>query len=86
MYQGSPKDVAHHLARIGRKVPKGENSVEYLIDVIQQYDQSELGVEVLAKFALTSLKPLPLADKEIPVSSVAPTSTLPRCISRDQAS
>ncbi|KAG6645760.1 hypothetical protein CIPAW_08G145200 [Carya illinoinensis] len=73
MYQGSPKDVAHHLARIGRKVPKGENSVEYLIDVIQQYDQSELGVEVLAKFALTSLKPLPLADKEIPVSSVAPT-------------
>ncbi|KAG6701050.1 hypothetical protein I3843_08G139200 [Carya illinoinensis] len=75
MYQGSPKDVAHHLARIGRKVPKGENSVEYLIDVIQQYDKSELGVEVLAKFALTDLKPLPLADKEISVSSAGKRQT-----------
>ncbi|XP_041020492.1 ABC transporter G family member STR2-like [Juglans microcarpa x Juglans regia] len=86
MYQGSPKDVAHHLAQIGRKVPKGENSVEYLIDVIQQYDQSELGVEALAKFALTGLKPPPLVGEEISVSSVAPTSTPAQRSSHDQAS
>ncbi|KAJ6906991.1 ABC transporter G family member 17-like [Populus alba x Populus x berolinensis] len=48
MYQGSPKDVTLHLSRMGRKLPKGENSIEYLIDGIQEYDQSELGVEALA--------------------------------------
>ncbi|KAE8010463.1 hypothetical protein FH972_006831 [Carpinus fangiana] len=32
MYQGSPKDVTRHLSRMGRKVPKGENSIEHLID------------------------------------------------------
>ena len=38
MYQGSPKDVGLHLGRMGRKAPKGENPIEFLIDVIQRYD------------------------------------------------
>lgn len=73
MYQGSPKDVTLHLNRMGRKVPKGENSIEYLIDVIQEYDQSELGVEVLTEFARTGLKPPPLSDEEVSVSTIPPS-------------
>ncbi|KAE8675647.1 Detected protein of unknown function [Hibiscus syriacus] len=32
MYQGSPQDVTLHLSRMGRKVPKGESAIEFLID------------------------------------------------------
>ncbi|KAG8379169.1 hypothetical protein BUALT_Bualt07G0060300 [Buddleja alternifolia] len=74
MYQGPPKDVTFHLARMGRKVPKGENSIEFFIDVVQEYDQSELGVEPLAEFALTGVKPpQPAAYEEISVSGVDPS-------------
>ncbi|KAI3435126.1 ABC transporter domain-containing protein, partial [Psidium guajava] len=73
MFQGSPKDVTLHLGRMGRKVPKGENSIEHLIDVIQEYDQSEFGVEALAEFARTGMKPPPLSEEEMSISTVAPT-------------
>ncbi|KAA8531480.1 hypothetical protein F0562_006167 [Nyssa sinensis] len=73
MYQGSPKDVALHLGRMGSKMPKGENAIEYLIDVIQEYDQSELGVEALADFALTGMKPPPLVNEDMSVSTVPPS-------------
>ncbi|KAL5556682.1 hypothetical protein UlMin_038918 [Ulmus minor] len=64
MYQGAPKDVASFLRRMDRKVPAGENAIEYLIDVIQAYDQSELGVEAMANFARTGLKPPKVAEAE----------------------
>ncbi|EOX91861.1 hypothetical protein QUC31_003329 [Theobroma cacao] len=73
MYQGSPQDVTLHLNRMGRKVPKGENAIEFLIDVIQEYDQSELGVEAVAEFARTGLRPPPLTEEEMSVSTAAPT-------------
>ncbi|XP_019154622.1 PREDICTED: ABC transporter G family member 17-like [Ipomoea nil] len=73
MYQGAPKDVALHLSRMGRKVPKGENSIEYLIDVIQEYDGTEHGVEAVANFALTGKKPPPLDGEEMSVSTVLPS-------------
>ncbi|KAK9163471.1 hypothetical protein Syun_004373 [Stephania yunnanensis] len=78
MFQGSPKDVTRHLSRMGRKVPKGENSIEYLLDVIQQYDQSELGVGVLADFAITGMKPPQISDEEMfseSLVTVTPTHT-----------
>jgi len=88
MYQGSPKDVTRHLSRMGRKVPKGENPIEHLIDVIQEYDQSELGVEAVADFARTGLTPPALAGEELSrslsFSTIAPTPTPPRR-SRHQA-
>lgn len=56
MFQGSPKDVSLHLGRMGFKVPKGENSIEHLMDVIQEYDLSEHGVEALAVFARTGMQ------------------------------
>ncbi|KAF8017454.1 hypothetical protein BT93_H2587 [Corymbia citriodora subsp. variegata] len=73
MFQGSPKDVALHLGRMGRKVPKGENSIEHLIDVIQEYDQSEFGVEALAEFVQTGMKPPPLSDEQMSMLTVEPT-------------
>ncbi|KAK4437075.1 ABC transporter G family member 6 [Sesamum alatum] len=90
MYQGPPKDVTFHLDRMGRKVPKGENAIEYFIDVVQEYDQSELGVEVLAEFALTGVKPPQLAvHSEMLASSVnslPPAALPPSRNSRRQAS
>ncbi|CAN1308860.1 ABC transporter G family member STR2 [Linum perenne] len=44
MFQGSPRDVSLHLGRMGKKVPKGENSIEFLIDIIQEYDHSDYTV------------------------------------------
>ena len=73
MFQGSPQDVALHLSRMPRKVPKGENPIESLIDVIQEYDQSEFGVEALAEFARTGVKPPPLSNHQHSVSTVAPS-------------
>lgn len=73
MYQGAPKDVSSHLGRMGRKVPKGENSIEYLLDVIQEYDQSELGVTALADFAITGMKPPKVSDLEISFSTIIQT-------------
>ncbi|KAE8706330.1 ABC transporter G family member 19 [Hibiscus syriacus] len=73
MYQGSPQDVTLHLSRMGRKVPKGESPIEFLIDVIQEYDQSEFGVEVVAEFTRTGRKPPQLTEEQISVSTAAPT-------------
>ncbi|CAO2171166.1 unnamed protein product [Urochloa humidicola] len=78
MYSGGPKEVASHLGRMGRRVPKGENSIEHLLDVIQEYEQSEFGVKALAEFRLTGLKPPKLtatygAEGLSTVSSIAQT-------------
>uniref|UniRef100_K3XPG2 ABC transporter G family member STR2 n=1 Tax=Setaria italica TaxID=4555 RepID=K3XPG2_SETIT len=78
MYSGGPKEVTAHLARMGRKVPKGENSIEHLLDVIQEYEQSEFGVKALAEFCLTGLKPPKItatygAEGLSTVSSIAQT-------------
>ncbi|KAF0908844.1 hypothetical protein E2562_028728 [Oryza meyeriana var. granulata] len=77
MYSGAPAQVAAHLTRMGRRVPKGESSIEHLLDVIQEYDQSEFGVSALAEFCLTGLKPPKLAADGIStVSSIPPTPLL----------
>lgn len=78
MYQGSNKDITRHLSRMGQKVPQGENSIEHLIDVIQRYDQSDLGVEALAEFARTGVKPQPLAGEDMSSSTIAPATPTPK--------
>uniref|UniRef100_A0A0D9WWF2 ABC transporter G family member STR2 n=1 Tax=Leersia perrieri TaxID=77586 RepID=A0A0D9WWF2_9ORYZ len=77
MYSGSPRDVVAHLARMGQRVPKGESSIEHLLDVIQEYDHSEFGVAALAEYCLTGLKPPKLAADGVSlVSSIPPTPLL----------
>lgn len=84
MFIGSPKDVGNHLGRMGRNVPKGENSIEHLLDVIQEYDQSEQGVGALAHFCLTGLKPPRVNNEDQSASTIPPQSPLPtRICSRD---
>ncbi|CAN1308858.1 ABC transporter G family member STR2 [Linum perenne] len=78
MFQGSPRDVSLHLGRMGKKVPKGENSIEFLIDIIQEYDQSDIGVQPLAEFARIGVKPPPLSSDDDSISTVAPTPLPPR--------
>ncbi|KAG6594918.1 ABC transporter G family member 17, partial [Cucurbita argyrosperma subsp. argyrosperma] len=77
MYQGPPKDVNQHLSQMKRKVPQGESPIEYLMDVIRAYDQSEFGVEALAEYARTGTKPPHLTDEEISLSTIqaSPTSS-----------
>ncbi|XP_011657936.1 ABC transporter G family member 17 [Cucumis sativus] len=70
MFQGPSKDVNHHLTVMGRKVPQGESPIEYLMDVIRAYDQSEFGVEALAEFARTGTNPPHLTDEEISLSTI----------------
>lgn len=92
MFQGSFKDVTLHLNRMGRKVPKGENPIENLIDVIQEYDQCDVvGVEMLAEFARTGMKPPLLSDMEEIISitnsnSVAPSPSVHRGSRNDEKS
>lgn len=43
--------------------------------MIQEYDQSELGVEALAAFALTGMKPPPLGEHEMSVVPSLPASS-----------
>ncbi|XP_027362845.1 ABC transporter G family member 17-like [Abrus precatorius] len=87
MFQGSPKDVSLHLARMSLKVPKGENPIEHLIDVIQEYDQRcDVGVEALAEFARTGVKPPPLSHLEqVSLSSIAPSHSHPSHVYEDNS-
>ncbi|KAH6797353.1 ABC-2 type transporter family protein [Perilla frutescens var. hirtella] len=87
MYQGPPKDVALHLDRMSRKMPKGENAIEYFIDVVQEYDQSAFGVEALAEFALTGVKPPQLAEEhhDYSASTVNPSPAPPARNNRHKA-
>ncbi|KAG6543584.1 hypothetical protein Mapa_014947 [Marchantia paleacea] len=57
IYAGSPSYLGTHLASFGREVPRGENSIEYLLDVIQEYDSSTLGLEPLVQFNKDGVKP-----------------------------
>ncbi|TVU35394.1 hypothetical protein EJB05_17281, partial [Eragrostis curvula] len=77
MYSGGPKEVGAHLGRMGRRVPKGENSIEHLLDVIQEYEKSEFGVNPLAEFCLTGLKPPKLNGADGLLSTVSSVPATP---------
>ncbi|CAN1348874.1 ABC transporter G family member STR2 [Linum perenne] len=56
----------------------GENSIEFLIDIIQEYDQSDIGVQPLTELARIGVKPPPLSSDDDSISTVAPTPLPPR--------
>ncbi|KAI4347281.1 hypothetical protein L6164_008103 [Bauhinia variegata] len=58
IYMGRPGALGDHLSRLGRPVPDGENSADYLLEVIKEYDESIVGIEPLALYQLDS-KPDP---------------------------
>ncbi|KAF8014540.1 hypothetical protein BT93_H0377 [Corymbia citriodora subsp. variegata] len=57
IYLGSPLALPTHLSRFGRPVPEGENSLEYLLDVIKEYDESTIGLDPLVLYQRDGIKP-----------------------------
>ncbi|KAL5189241.1 ABC transporter G family member 19 [Glycine soja] len=66
IYMGRPDAVQAHMSRFGRPVPDGENSIEYLLDVISEYDQATVGLDPLVQFQRDGLKPDPAAMTPVP--------------------
>ncbi|KAK1307753.1 ABC transporter G family member 2 [Acorus calamus] len=60
------------LARIRKEVPEGENSLEYLLDVIKEYDESTLGLEPLVVYQRDGVKPNLAARTPIPKTPRTP--------------
>ncbi|KAF2317527.1 hypothetical protein GH714_023979 [Hevea brasiliensis] len=72
IYMGSPGALPAHLSGFGRPVPDGENSLEYLLDVIKEYDESTIGLEPLVLYQRDGIKPDPVARTPIPKTPKTP--------------
>lgn len=72
MYLGSPAVLPSHLAGFGRPVPDGENSMEYLLDVIKEFEESTLGLEPLVLYQRDGLKPTEAARTPTPKTPRTP--------------
>ncbi|KAI4347728.1 hypothetical protein L6164_008512 [Bauhinia variegata] len=57
IYMGRPDALGNHLSGFGRPVPEGENNIEYLLDVIKEYDESTVGLDPLVLYQRDGLKP-----------------------------
>ncbi|XP_059641563.1 ABC transporter G family member STR-like [Cornus florida] len=66
VYLGSPAALPAHLSGFGRPVPDGENSLEYLLDVIKEYDESTVGLDPLVLYQCDGIKPDQVARTPIP--------------------
>ncbi|KAK3121220.1 hypothetical protein QOZ80_8BG0648540 [Eleusine coracana subsp. coracana] len=72
IYLGSPNTLPTYLAGFGRPIPDGENSIEYLLDVIKEYDESTLGLEPLVAYQRDGSKPNEAAKTPIPKTPRTP--------------
>ncbi|BAT72614.1 ABC transporter G family member STR-like isoform X1 [Vigna umbellata] len=72
IYMGKPDALQDHMSRFGRPVPDGENSIEYLLDVISEYDQATVGLDPLIQFQRDGLKPDPAAMTPVPKTPRTP--------------
>lgn len=66
VYSGSPAALPDHLSGFGRPVPEGESSLEYLLDVIKEYEQSTVGLDPLVLYQRDGIKPDAVARTPIP--------------------
>lgn len=79
MYSGSPVGLSPYLAGFGRPVPEGENSLEYLLDVIKEYDESTVGLDPFVLYQRDGIKPDQAARTPIPKPPKTPkTSRTPQ--------
>ncbi|CAM6115887.1 unnamed protein product [Calypogeia fissa] len=65
IYQGGPNYLSTHLDGFGRQVPRAENPIEYLLDVIQEFDKAADGVEPLVLYNHDGTKFNPGNDPEV---------------------
>ncbi|KAJ0490026.1 putative ABC transporter, AAA+ ATPase domain, ABC-2 type transporter [Helianthus annuus] len=66
IYLGSPNALSAHLEGFQRPVPETENNIEYLLDVIKEYDESTIGLDPLVMYQRDGLKPDPVAQTPVP--------------------
>ncbi|CAI9113702.1 OLC1v1014355C1 [Oldenlandia corymbosa var. corymbosa] len=66
IYLGSPTGLDAHLTGFGRPVPETENNLEYLLDVIKEYEQSTVGLDPLVLYQRDGIKPDAVAATPIP--------------------
>lgn len=66
VYSGSPNDLAAFLSGFGRPVPEGENGLEYLLDVIKEYDESTVGLDPLVQYQFDGVKPNQVSMNTVP--------------------
>ncbi|KAK2973220.1 hypothetical protein RJ640_004230 [Escallonia rubra] len=76
IYSGSPIALSAHLSGFGRPVPDSENSLEYLLDVIKEYDESTVGLDPLVVYQRDGIKPDQVAST--PVAKPPKTPKTPR--------
>ncbi|XP_076948356.1 ABC transporter G family member STR-like [Bidens hawaiensis] len=72
IYSGSPHALSAHLEGFQRPVPENENNIEYLLDVIKEYDESTIGLDPLVMYQRDGLKPDPVAQTPVPKSPRTP--------------
>ncbi|KAA8542847.1 hypothetical protein F0562_023999 [Nyssa sinensis] len=66
IYLGSPTALPAHLSGFGRPAPEGENNLEYLLDVIKEYDESTVGLDPLVLYQRDGIKPDQVARTPVP--------------------
>ncbi|MBA0621986.1 hypothetical protein Godav_007561, partial [Gossypium davidsonii] len=72
IYMGSPASLSAHLFGFERAVPDGENNLEYLLDIIKEYDESTTGLDTLVVYQLDSIKPDQVARTPVPKTPKTP--------------
>ncbi|XP_021909434.1 ABC transporter G family member 17-like [Carica papaya] len=72
IYTGSPAALPTYLSGFGRPVPDGENSLEYLLDVIKEYDDSTVGLDPLLLYQCNGIKPDQVARTPVPKTPRTP--------------
>ncbi|XP_047940080.1 ABC transporter G family member STR-like [Salvia hispanica] len=75
VYMGSPTALPGYLAGFQRPVPEGENSIEYLLDVIKEYDESTVGLDPLVLYQRDGIKPEQAATTPLPKRIKTPQAT-----------
>ncbi|CAH1414178.1 unnamed protein product [Lactuca virosa] len=72
IYLGSPNGLSAHLEGFERPVPENENNIEYLLDVIKEYDESTIGLDPLVFYQRDGLKPDQVAQTPVPKTPRTP--------------
>ncbi|KAK6123600.1 hypothetical protein DH2020_042653 [Rehmannia glutinosa] len=76
IYMGSPTVLPAYLSGFQRPVPDGENSLEYLLDVIKEYDESTVGLDPLVLYQRDGIKPDQVAMTPVPKTPKRPKTPL----------
>ncbi|KAK4479395.1 hypothetical protein RD792_014911 [Penstemon davidsonii] len=66
IYMGSPTALSTFLSGFQRPVPEGENNLEYLLDVIKEYDESTVGLDPLVMYQREGIEPNHMARTPVP--------------------